>query len=240
MAIRAVRVARTENRDREPSRHHMRIRTAPGPREGHTGTSLAKVGEAAVDVTKTRIPTAADKHAAFGGNGAEVVLTENLPSPAPVRNAIKRVNQPREGGFLAILCVFARYETVSVVTCRISSGRPRSRSSEEPLSVCATNRPPHGAPSREETTLSESSRPSYRDVRADRPTSRTETRDTIHAAVELIRNKYDVALTTAYTTLVQASADLSLTVRETAARIVDESLETADPGTWLHARSLDD
>ena len=101
------------------------------------------------------------------------------------------------------------------------------------------NQPPYGA-AREETTLSEPSRPPYRPSRADRPTSRTEAQDTIHAAVELIRAKYDVALTTAYTTLVQASADLNLTVRETAARIVNESLETADPGTWLQSTPLDD
>ena len=49
-----------------------------------------------------------------------------------------------------------------------------------------------------------------------------------------------MALTTAYTTLVQASADLNLTVRETAARIVNESLETADPRTWLQSSPLDD
>ena len=49
-----------------------------------------------------------------------------------------------------------------------------------------------------------------------------------------------MALTTAYTTLVQAAADLNLTVRETAARIVNETLEPADPGTWLHSSSLDD
>ncbi len=104
----------------------------------------------------------------------------------------------------------------------------------------AANQPPYGASSREETTLSEPSRPPYRPHRSDRPTSRTEAQDTIHAAVELIRTKYDVALTTAYTTLVQASADLNLTVRETAARIVNESLETADPGTWLHSSPLDD
>ena len=103
----------------------------------------------------------------------------------------------------------------------------------------AANQPPYGASSRQETTLSEPSRPPYRPHRSDRP-SRTEAQDTIHAAVELIRNKYDVALTTAYTTLVQASADLNLTVRETAARIVNESLETADPGTWLHSSPLDD
>ena len=104
----------------------------------------------------------------------------------------------------------------------------------------AANQPPYGASSRKQTTLSEPSHPSYRPHRSDRPTSRTEAQDTIHAAVELIRAKYDVALTTAYTTLVQASADLNLTVRETAARIVNESLETADPGTWLHSSPLDD
>ena len=102
------------------------------------------------------------------------------------------------------------------------------------------NQPPYGASAREETTLSEPSRLPYRSHRPDRPTSRTESQDTIHAAVELIRAKYAVALTTAYTTLVQASADLNLTVRETAARIVNESLETADPSTWLQSSSLDD
>ena len=95
----------------------------------------------------------------------------------------------------------------------------------------APNQPPFGAPSRDETTSSEARRPPYRPHSSERPTSRTEAQDTIHRAVELIKAKYDVALTTAYTTLVQASADLNLTVRETAARIVDESLETADPGT---------
>ena len=75
---------------------------------------------------------------------------------------------------------------------------------------------------------------------ADRSTSRTEAQDTLHAAIELIRAKYDVALTTAYTTLVQASSDLNLTVRETAARVVNESLETADPATWLQSSPLDD
>ena len=104
----------------------------------------------------------------------------------------------------------------------------------------AANQPPFGAPSRDETTLSEPSRPPYRPHGSDRPTSRTDAQDSIHTAVELIRAKYDVALTTAYTTLVQASADLNLTVRETAARIVNESLETADPGTWLHSSPLDD
>ena len=88
--------------------------------------------------------------------------------------------------------------------------------------------------------MSEPSHPAHRPHRSERPTSRTEAQDTIHAAVELLRTKYSVALTTAYTTLVQASADLNLTVRETAARIVDESLETADPGTWLHSSSIDD
>ena len=104
----------------------------------------------------------------------------------------------------------------------------------------AANLPPYGASSREEATLGEPGRAHYRSHRSDRTTSRTEAQDTIHTAVELIQSKYDVALTTAYTTLVQASADLNLTVRETAARIVDESLETADPGTWLHPRSFDD
>lgn len=88
--------------------------------------------------------------------------------------------------------------------------------------------------------MSEPSHPSRWPLEADRATSRTETQETIHAAVELLRAKYDVALTTAYTTLVQASADLNLTVRETAARIVNESLEPADPATWLHSSSFDD
>jgi hypothetical protein len=104
----------------------------------------------------------------------------------------------------------------------------------------SANQPPYGASAREETTLSEPSRLPDRPHRSDRPTSRTEAQDTIHTAVELIRTKYGVALTTAYTTLVQASADLNLTVRETAGRIVNESLETADPRIWLQSSPLDD
>jgi len=104
----------------------------------------------------------------------------------------------------------------------------------------APNQPPYGASSLKQTTMSEPSHPSYRPHRSERPTSRTGSQDTIHAAVELLQAKYSVALTTAYTTLVQAAADLNLTVRETAARIVNESLETADPRAWLHSSSHDD
>jgi hypothetical protein len=57
--------------------------------------------------------------------------------------------------------------------------------------------------------------------------------------VAALQAQYDVSLTTAYMTLVQASADAHLTVSETAARIIAESLATSGPGPGLHSPTND-
>ncbi len=84
-----------------------------------------------------------------------------------------------------------------------------------------------------------SSHPAHQSFSAEHRRGRTEVQDAIHQAVAALQAQYDVSLTTAYMTLVQASADADLTVSETAARIIAESLETSGPGPGLHPRTYD-
>ena len=75
--------------------------------------------------------------------------------------------------------------------------------------------------------MSELNRPRRQPLRTDLSRHRTAAQETIYQAVELLQTRYNVSSTLAYATFVQASADIHLTVRETAGRIVNESLQTS-------------
>lgn len=53
------------------------------------------------------------------------------------------------------------------------------------------------------------------------PPSRSESKDSISQAVELLKARHQVKETSAYTILVQASVDAHMSVRDTAKKIID-------------------